>query len=528
MSLRTAHARIVLKPSRKMTVRVTDAAKKPVEDASVGVLDYSTLLAHAATDANGMASLRLPRDAEIFQVVALKPQVGFDYFENYRSWPMAVIGEPPAQVTLTLDGVRSLSVQAVDSADKALPGVEMAPWTVKKRDRLSDVNLSGSGAMKYVSARTDHDGLAAFEWIPTDMQDGVTILYRGEEYHLPHAPFQDPTLPYQTLTAELLHMTSISGKVTLPDGKPAAGVLLQAEGRGDTNFYCRNFVRTKADGSYSIRVYPNQSYMIGVIDENWAAPSKTGVVVGEEAPHESLDFRLGKGTIVRGKVTVGPDDKPAAKESIGLMEQGSDITPRTSWARTEELARGAETGADGRYAIRVGPGRYRITGPGQYDGEEVTVKEEETIDKDFHLPRPSGWEQLKGVVLAETVDGKPVVGAILRGEPARFDGQRGFEAVADEKGRFELQRRAVKMSVYARNPEGTLAALVSIGEDDEEAKVILTTAGKLQGASSARRAGRWRECASCAACASGRRTSRSLEPACTPRRTPPAGSSWLA
>jgi beta-lactamase regulating signal transducer with metallopeptidase domain len=477
----TAQARIVVKPSRKITVQVNDAAKKPVKGASVGVLDYSTLLAHAETDAHGTVSLRLPSDARIFQVVALKPQVGFDYFENYRSWPGVITGEPPTQVALTLNGARAISVRAADSADKALPGVEMAPWTVKKEGKLAYVNFSGSGAMKYVAARTDRDGLAAFEWIPTDMQDDVTILYRGEEYYLPHAPHQDTTLPYQTLTAKLFRRTPISGKVTLPDGKPAADVLLQAEGRGDTNFIFRGVVRTKADGSYSMLVYPDQSYIIAVADENWAARSKTGVVVSEGAPRENLDFRLGKGTILRGKVTVDPNDKPAAKQSIGLMEQGSDIVPPSSGARTEELSRGTETGADGRYSIRVGPGRYRIAGPGQHDGEEITVKKEKTMEKDFHLARLSGWEQLKGVVRAETVDGKPVAGAILRGMASRFDASAPFEGVTDEKGRFELKRPVVRAFLYVRNPEGTLATIVSVGEDDDTVKVVLSNAGKLLG-----------------------------------------------
>jgi beta-lactamase regulating signal transducer with metallopeptidase domain len=479
--LTQAQARIVLKPSRKITVRVTDAARKPVEGAAVGVFDYSTLLAHAETDAHGMVSLRLPSDAAIFQVVALKPQVGFDYFENYRSWPGVVIGEAPAQVALTLDGARTISVRAVDSADKALSGVELVPWSVQKKGKLAYVNFSGSGAMKYVSARSDRDGLVAFDWIPRDMKDGVTILGGSDEYYLPDQPRQETALPYEKLTAKLFRKTPISGRVTLPNGKPAADVLLQAEGRGNTNFYCRGFMHTKADGSYSLLVYPNQSYIIAVTDENWAAPSKTGIVVGEGAPREGLDFRLGKGTILRGKVTVGPDDKPAAKQSIGLMEQGSDIVPQTNQARNEELARGTQTSADGRYAIRVGPGRYRITGPGDHVGEEVIVKEEQTIDNDFHLARLPEWEPLKGVVLAETVDGKPVAGAIMRGESARFDGFSPFEGVADAKGRFDLKRPAVRAFLYVRNPQGTLATIVTVGEDDDTVKVVLSTAGKLQG-----------------------------------------------
>jgi hypothetical protein len=478
---RTVQARIVVKPSRKMTVRVTDAAKKPVEGAAVGVVAYTTLLAHAETDVHGLASLRFPRDARVSQVVALKPHVGFDYFENFRSWPGAVISEPPAQVALTLDGARSISVRAVDSADKPFPGIELAPTSVRKKGKLTEMNFSGSGAMKYVSARTDRDGLAAFDWIPNDVSDYVTIIYSGADYYMPNPPMQDPRLPYETLTAKLFHTTPISGKVALPDGKPAGGVLLQVEGRGDTAWSFSRLVRTKSDGSYSILVNPSQSYIIAVADENWAAPSKTGIVAKEGEPRTGLDFRLGKGTVLRGKVTVGPDDKPAAQQPITLIQKGNDIAAAPDRASTEELVRGVETGADGRYAIRVGPGRYQITGRLLGEWEDVIVKDEETIDHDVHLGPPSFWSRLKGVVRAETVDGKPVVGAILRGMAARFDGSSPFDAVADEKGRFELNRPAARVFLYARNPEGTLATIVSVGADDDTAKIVLSPAGKLLG-----------------------------------------------
>ena len=155
--------------------------------------------------------------------------------------------------------------------------------------------------MKYLSARTDRAGLAAFDWIPPELTEGVTILYTGKEYSLPHPPSQDAKPPYTTLTAKFFRTTPIRGKVTLPDGKPAAGILLQIEGRGDTNFYFRADVRTNDDGSYSLNVFPNQSYMIAVTDKDWAAPAKTGVVVKEGEPRTGLDFRLGKGTLFAAK-----------------------------------------------------------------------------------------------------------------------------------------------------------------------------------------------------------------------------------
>jgi beta-lactamase regulating signal transducer with metallopeptidase domain len=462
----TVQARIVVKPSRKMTVRVTDGAKKPVEGAAVGALEYSTLLANAETDAQGTVSLRLPRDARVYQVVALKPQVGLDYFENYRFLPMDHFDEPPAQVDLVLNGARTISVRAVDSADKPLAGIMLNPFTLKKKGKLYPLNLGGA-ELKYVSARTDRDGLAAFEWIPADEQDMVTILCDDKEYCLPNPLNQNPTPPYETLTAKLFRKTLISGKVTLPDGKPAAGVLLQVEG-----LRSRNVVRTKADGSYSLLVDPNQTYIIAVTDENWAAPSYTNVVVGDESPPVRFDIRLGKGAILRGKVTFGQDDKPAPNKVVTVIQQG--VLAR--------LVRWAETGSDGRYAIRLGPGNYEIRGALRRDQPwGVTVKEGQTIDKDFHLARLSELEILKGVVLAETVDGKPVAGAIMRGMAARFDGSGPVKGVADEQGRLVLRRPPVKMLLYARNPEGTLAAIVTVGEDDETVKVVLNSAGKILG-----------------------------------------------
>ncbi|HBI43120.1 MAG TPA: hypothetical protein DDY78_09740 [Planctomycetales bacterium] len=480
-------ARIVLKPSRQMAVRVTDGARQPVEAAGVGVVsELQILLAQAQTDAHGMTSLRVPRDAHVFQVVALKPKVGFDYFENYRSWPVNNIGDPPAEVTLTLNGARTISVRAVDSADKPLPNVELHPWTVKKKGKLYDANLGasiGGLPIKYISTRTDGDGLAAFEWIPADLQGGVAILGGGEEYSLPNPPRQETTPPYETLTAKLFRQTPISGTVTLPDGKPAGGVLLQVEGRGDTNHYFRKVVRTKADGSYGLLVYPNESYIIAVTDEQWAAPGMTGIIVKEGEPRTDIDFRLGKGTIVRGKVTTGSDNRIVPMQGITVREQGDVLAPEFGGhgRKREELVRSTNTDADGRYAIRLGTGRYLFDGI--YRSQKViTVGAEETLDLDLHFDE-FDKSVLKGVVLAGGLDGKPVGRAIISGEIIRagLSGGLDIEGNADEKGRFEIKRMRVDTYVYARDPEGTMAAIVTVGAMEEKVTILLSDAGKLQG-----------------------------------------------
>jgi hypothetical protein len=479
-----ARARIVLKPCRKMTVQVTDAAKKPVKRAAVGLFDDDAgLIAAAETNPKGVVSLRFPRDCQVYQVVALKPHVGFDYFENYRSWPGSIMDEPPAHVALVLDGARSIRVKAVDAADKALPDIDLTPLTVKKKGKLSYVNLSGAKALKFVTARTNRDGLATFDWLPKSLDEPVSILLLSDrKYSLPNAPYLDLTHPDETLVARLdrnVHV-QIGGKVTLPDGKPAAGILLQVQGHGSTNNNFRGLARTSSDGRYSLLAYPNQSYIVAVTDESWAAPSKTGIVINEGAPRMDLDFRLGKGTVIRGRVTLGRDSKPGAKQWIMLIEQGVAIPRELGGERAgqEALIRWATTDKDGNYSIRVWPGKYQISGPTRGQQDEIEIKADAVIEKDFRLERLNDVDVvLKGLVLAHAGDGKPVAGAIVR----YFSTGLPTNAVADERGRFQTITSGDKIFLHARSPDGSLATMITVGEDDEAVTIVLLPAGKFRG-----------------------------------------------
>ena len=221
--------------------------------------------------------------------------------------------------------------------------------------------------------------------------------------------------------------------------------------------------------------------MIGVIDDDWAAPSLTGVVAKEGEPRDKLDIRLNKGTMLRGRVTVGSDNKPVASVGIGLDEVGPELPPEMSpgLGRRETLGRGAKTDADGSYAIRLGAGMYNIWGPIQRPWGKVTIKDEETIDKDIHVNRLDRMTLLKGTVRNEATDGKPVGGARVEMQIIMRGGV--YKAVADDKGRFELERLNEKALLYSRNADGTRAALVAVGAEDVEVNPVLIPAGKLTG-----------------------------------------------
>ena len=106
--------RIVLKPAREVAVRVVDRDGKPVPDAAIAFLAERNPVADGRTDGNGRWKVRVPADSKDWSIFARKAKVGFDY---------AVAGEPgnrqalkplPDQLTLTLDGAKTMRVKAVD------------------------------------------------------------------------------------------------------------------------------------------------------------------------------------------------------------------------------------------------------------------------------------------------------------------------------------------------------------------------------------------------------------------------------
>ena len=72
---------------------------------------------------------------------------------------------------------------------------------------------------------------------------------------------------------------------------------------------------------------PEQSYMIGVIDDEWAAQDLDGRGVREGVARAGLDLSLVRGGVIRGRVTAGPAAKAAAGRGVMLAETGRTVPP---------------------------------------------------------------------------------------------------------------------------------------------------------------------------------------------------------
>jgi RNA polymerase sigma factor (sigma-70 family) len=488
-----ALVRIVLKPARIVTVSVVDGNGAPVEGAAVSVLDLIFPVAEGHTDSRGSVVLRAPVDAMTQWIVGYKSGVGLDYFENYRSVP-ALWSTPPDRARLVLNGARTVRVRARDSADKPVAGVDIVPWLVQKRGKIYSVNLCGSSG----KLRTDEHGVAAFDWFPSDVEAGASFVLATTSYSLAKWPVLEAGKLDAELTARVSRFTPISGKVTRPDGSPAAGIRVAAQGVGPAYPAGKTEARTAADGTYKMELPPNQSYMVYVDDDEWAAPSRTGVVIREGKPHPDVDVRLQPGCLIHGRVTAGPESQPVPGVTVMLYEQGPAVPDGTLVDQPAPLRdaamRVADTDSDGRYAFRVGPGEYQLTGPGpgpvsrgpdggdRTPSERLKVRDEQEIRKDFQLARQlRPLRFLRGVVRAQKPDGRPIAGAIVITEPIgdRISPTHGF---ADEKGRFQLYRPFGKGLVYARDPMENLAGFTTVEDsDDAELAVVALPAATAGG-----------------------------------------------
>jgi RNA polymerase sigma factor (sigma-70 family) len=302
-------AGIMLHPARDVTVTVANGRGAPVPEAAVFLLDYVYPAAEARTDARGVAVLRVPEGLKTLWIVALKPGVGFDYFENYETDTPTDASPPPRAARLVLTGVLpNARVRVIDSDGRPVQGVEMYPVTIEKRGKFRFANL----ATLPFDPRTDSDGIATFDWLPADLT--ACTLETGTGDYRPAAPCTlDPGHLGELLTVSVRRPTRVSGKVTYADGSPAPGVWVEATGSGGPGIAAswegRGRARTDADGAYDLRLMPGQSFTIKVVDHEGAGPGRT-IEVREGQPRTGLDLQLDGKPPARGLVPLPPTARP--------------------------------------------------------------------------------------------------------------------------------------------------------------------------------------------------------------------------
>ena len=123
----------------------------------------------------------------------------------------------PGSVELTLDGVRTARIKAVDGGDKPLSAVGFYPWLIHKEGRRSQINVPSL----IFTAMTGPDGVASFDWLPPS-KDLLQFWPVDEGYARRRVNVEDgQTGP---VIARMTRNETIRGRVFRPDGSPASGI----------------------------------------------------------------------------------------------------------------------------------------------------------------------------------------------------------------------------------------------------------------------------------------------------------------
>ena len=340
-------------------------------------------------------------------------------------------------------------------------------------------------AFATVNAVTDRQGVALFDWIPRG--PGVTpfALDPTGGYSCRDSLAYDPAGPAE-LTARVLRSTRLSGTVRFPDGRPAPDVAMRATGWGHEGPPPgMATTRTALDGRYALEVPAEEAYILAVVDDTWAARSLTNIIVREGQPQTGLDFTLGKGTLIRGQISEGPDRRAIGGATVMLMEKG-EILPRDFRGvrgNKGQILRGImATDAIGRFQFRVGPGSYTVRSTnGELQVPEsvsVEVKEEPEVVCDLTLKAPKTETLFKGMVVEKTATGeRPVAKAQIIAWPLGASGG----TRTDDHGRFEFKREPGEMVLYAYRAEQELGGFGSISANADNGKVIVSKAARITG-----------------------------------------------
>jgi peroxiredoxin/5-hydroxyisourate hydrolase-like protein (transthyretin family) len=332
-----------------------------------------------------------------------------------EGWGLTYRNLPPNQNTLdlSLEPATTVRVPFVNSDGK--PTAELPVSVEWLFGKGSSFCVLPKELANHFAARTDGTGIATIAGLP----QGYRLLLEVGDAGLAQLAIEDQIdLSASPVTEakpiRLLPAASIRGRVTYgPSGKPAAGILVGAQGIDGSQGWGEGV--TDNEGRYHLRQLRTGTYNValGLEDElasSWTAPAHERLVIGRGEQLSGIDFTLIHGAILTGTATAADNGVPIPGIAVSVY---GPAHPRTSaWSQ------GMKTGTDGRYLLHVPAGEQHlflaITSPigfGLPARKEVdlTVKDGETVTFDFRLPRSRLAKPVHGRVLGP--DGTPVAGA---------------------------------------------------------------------------------------------------------------------
>jgi hypothetical protein len=474
---------VVLRTGRPLAVHVQDRDGKPVAQARVQLRVSGYILVHeGVTDERGDWKVTAPSDLSHWSIVAHKSQVGFDYALASRS-PASLEPEHPLpeNLTLELDGARTARFRVVNHQQRPVAGVHIYPWLIRKPNQEASLSLNRKMVPETV---TDQQGRVQIDYLPERFESSISFGIVSKDYYNPQQTLSiTAKAPDEEVTLQVLPNETLTGRVTLPDGKPAAGAEVSVLGTGINTSGFAGTATADADGNYELSVSSEQQYIVQAFYGELISPFRTDVVVRAGKPVAGVDLVVAEPVRVRGKVTRGKSRQPAPHNTLVMMLQAGEVTaelPRPPGSPKRfplQRQTAAVTNAAGEYEFRLTPGEYYFHCIG---AQPTTVKLSSPATApvatyDFHLTTAD-----VGPLAGKVVDreGRPIANAIVSGQYATNEyHRRDPRAKTDAAGMFRIERSHYPMVFYARASDKDWAGVGRCGEDDQQITITVAPMG---------------------------------------------------
>ncbi|PQO37372.1 hypothetical protein DTL21_05360 [Bremerella cremea] len=486
-------AKIRLEPIKTAQVKVVDSEGQPIEQAQIALqLGYPSMVGPATTNSEGIATVAFPESEPIQSAIAWKDHVGFDY--KLYSLPYDQSGDQLTKKPefpldgieqLQLTGVKPLTVHITDDKDTPLSDVSTHVWLLKKEQESEQLNFAYYIDM--FTRDTDESGDVTFHWFPK-WQKGITTVWPNAEGFVRTRGMYDPATQDGTLDIQLDRLIALRGKVTFPDGKPAEGIYVSANGAGYDYDNFRGSGKTDAKGRYEIMAAPNQIYLLYISGKEWSAAPQSGFVVlpGKEVPEH--DFVLAPSTRVHGQVLNKATGEPVPGKLIYMTSHGislndleEDLLPNpensTRWVSPMRQYN-MNSGEEGEFEFYVGEGDYNLFLSG-HDAEKFTLKGEKEKHVDLKIE-----VQMKTKLIGEVIDdqsGETIGGAQVNAASRNFRQHNDWQAKTNRDGKFEVERLPEPTYLYVTDGLRMKGAIEEIQGDDTDVQVRLKQLGSATG-----------------------------------------------
>ncbi len=402
-----ASLRIVIEPARDLLVNVVDKNNTPVPSAKVGAIVGFENIATAQTGADGNATLKVPRTAQLNSVFGYSPGSGLDYVcfrhQGDTTDANALPLDHAGPITLVMAGVKPLSLKVTHRDGSAAAGAVFFPreiWLPKKGGFLFAMGYRDLGVL------ADETGTVHFDFLPINMTSRLSFGYHTPGYVATKLPEFSPQDGVDEIEVMLDRLVPFRGLVTDSQGRPVADAVVKfgSMGLGPIST-ARDYVTTATDGVFEALVPPNQYYAFRASKGNAFSSCECCVVLHDADP-PFFTLKLEPGARIVGKVTQGEESKPLPRAHVTLRdypelpteELPPDIHARIFRGRRHirELCILESFDADenGDFVIPVGAGQHELAvfqlNPRLTSSRErIMVAEPKEYRKNLHaVPQP--------------------------------------------------------------------------------------------------------------------------------------------